>query len=104
MAQRVYEVGDFVYETGQEADAGFILLWGKLVLEVLGTKVQRLSEKGQCFGEIALLGDQRFRTENAKAITSCAVVRITKDAMERTLKNWLVERNRFDGVKRTMPK
>src|SRR5436190_2237498 len=72
MFERSYDAGESVFEEGQPGAALFLILDGKVAIEIFReTSTTRLAvlEKGAFFGEMALLDDTP-RSANARALQS----------------------------------
>src|SRR5215468_4038046 len=90
MFERTYDVDELIFEEGQPGAALFLILDGKVAVEVFGeTSTTRLAvlEKGAFFGEMALLD------ETPRSATARALERTRTLALYRNDLNGLVQRD-----------
>lgn len=79
--------GDILFEEQQSADAGYVVVKGKLKLSAKSYKIpeaQAFVAKGELLSPIALVLETQYR-ETAAALETSTVLRITRTLFMRTL-------------------
>jgi len=75
--RRHFSAGDEVISEGEMGDTAYVVDSGRLAVFRGGEKVAELGE-GDCFGEIALLGNSK-RTATIRCLTDCELVVLARD-------------------------
>jgi CRP-like cAMP-binding protein len=99
--QRGFARGDVLFNTGDEADAGFVVQRGAFRIED-GAGAEMIAGPGALIGELALIAAMR-RPSTATAVEHSAVIRIARSLFQRVLESdpAAARRLRDDFVKRT---
>jgi CRP/FNR family transcriptional regulator, cyclic AMP receptor protein len=86
-----YAKGQVLFSQGDPADALFSVLKGKVKVTVLSKQnkeaVIAIFAAGDLVGESCLVGQSPVRMASAAAITECSIVRLSKPAMIRLLRD-----------------
>jgi CRP-like cAMP-binding protein len=82
--QRDFARGDFLFNTGDEADAGYIVQQGAFRVEDSGAEI--VAGPGSLIGELALIVAMR-RPSSAVAIEHSTVIRIARSLFQRVLES-----------------
>jgi len=82
--QRDFARGDFLFNTGDEADAGYIVQQGAFRVEDSGAEI--IAGPGSLIGELALIVAMR-RPSRAVAIEHSTVIRIARSLFQRVLES-----------------
>lgn len=71
-SRRRFKSGESIFQMGDEGAGALLILRGEVSIQVAGNQLATL-EKGDLFGEVALLPDQ-IRTADAIAKTDCEIL------------------------------
>ena len=82
--QRDFARGDFLFNTGDEADAGYIVQRGAFRVEDSGAEI--IAGPGSLIGELALIVAMR-RPSSAVAVEHSTVIRIARSLFQRVLES-----------------
>jgi CRP-like cAMP-binding protein len=82
--QRDFARGDFLFNTGDEADAGYIVQQGAFRVEDSGAEI--VAGPGSLIGELALIVAMR-RPSSAVAVEHSTVIRIARSLFQRVLES-----------------
>ena len=82
--QRDFARGDFLFNTGDEADAGYIVQQGAFRVEDSGAEI--IAGPGSLIGELALIVAMR-RPSSAVAVEHSTVIRIARSLFQRVLES-----------------
>lgn len=82
--QRNYLPGDYLFNAGDEADAGYIVQHGSIRVEDRGTEV--VAGPGSLIGELALIVAMK-RPSSAVALDRCSVIRVARSLFQRVLES-----------------
>ena len=82
--QRDFARGDFLFNTGDEADAGYIVQQGAFRVEDSGAEI--IAGPGSLIGELALIVAMR-RPSSAVAIENSTVIRVARSLFQRVLES-----------------
>ena len=82
--QRDFARGDFLFNTGDEADAGYIVQQGAFRVEDSGAEI--IAGPGSLIGELALIVAMR-RPSSAVAIEHSSVIRVARSLFQRVLES-----------------
>ena len=80
-----FELGSYIFRNGDDANCLFIIKEGEINCNKSG-KVVRVLEKGEIFGEKAILIDSK-RSLDCTAKTNCVLLSLSKDALIKVLGN-----------------
>jgi CRP-like cAMP-binding protein len=80
--RRTYRGGEVLFQQGQVADSGFLILRGTVMLSTTPVTQDRIIYKGQFIGEMAVLIEQR-RLATAIAREPSEVLRIQSQAFKK---------------------
>ena len=82
--QRDFARGDFLFNTGDEADAGYIVQQGAFRVEDSGAEI--IAGPGSLIGELALIVAMK-RPSTANALERSSVIRISRSLFQRVLES-----------------
>lgn len=82
--QRNFSPGDYLFNTGDEADAGFIVQRGSVRVEDGGAEV--VAGPGSLIGELALIVAMK-RPSSAVALDHASVIRVSRSLFQRVLES-----------------
>src|SRR5256884_8563818 len=83
--QRNYERGDYLFNAGEEADAGFIVQRGAFRIDD-GASAEIIAGPGALIGELALVVAMR-RPSTAVAVERSSVIRVARSLFQRVLES-----------------
>ncbi len=88
LERRVFAKGVLIFEEGHNAREAFVILRGEVEIVARGKSGQIVVlttlNKGQLFGELALLADSR-RTASARAGNDCEILVISQEVLKKKL-------------------
>jgi CRP-like cAMP-binding protein len=88
LERRAFAKGVLIFEEGHNAREAFVILRGEVEIVARGKSGQLVVlttlNKGQLFGELALLADSR-RTASARAGDDCEILVISQDVLKKKL-------------------
>src|ERR1043166_853847 len=82
--QRDFSPGDYLFNSGDEADAGYIVQRGSIRVEDGGAEV--VAGPGALIGELALIVAMK-RPSSAVALDHCSVIRVARSMFPRVLES-----------------
>jgi CRP-like cAMP-binding protein len=82
--QRDFSPGDYLFNSGDEADAGYIVQRGSIRVEDGGAEV--VAGPGALIGELALIVAMK-RPSSAVALDHCSVIRVARSLFQRVLES-----------------
>ena len=82
--QRNFSPGDYLFNTGDEADAGYIVQRGSVRVEDGGAEV--VAGPGSLIGELALIVAMK-RPSSAVALDYASVIRVSRSLFQRVLES-----------------
>lgn len=82
--QRNFSPGDYLFNTGDEADAGYIVQRGSVRVEDGGAEV--VAGPGSLIGELALIVAMK-RPSSAVALDHASVIRVSRSLFQRVLES-----------------
>ena len=82
--QRNFSPGDYLFNAGDDADAGYIVQRGSIRVEDGGAEV--VAGPGSLIGELALIVAMK-RPSSAVALDHCSVIRIGRSLFQRVLES-----------------
>ena len=82
--QRDFSPGDYLFNAGDEADAGYIVQRGAIRVEDGGAEV--VAGPGSLIGELALIVAMK-RPSSAVALDHCSVIRVARSLFQRVLES-----------------
>ena len=82
--QRNFSPGDYLFNAGDDADAGYIVQRGSVRVEDGGAEV--VAGPGSLIGELALIVAMK-RPSSAVALDHCSVIRVSRSLFQRVLES-----------------
>eukprot|EP01062_Namystynia_karyoxenos_P047609 TRINITY_DN3599_c0_g1_i1.p1 TRINITY_DN3599_c0_g1~~TRINITY_DN3599_c0_g1_i1.p1 ORF type:complete len:1066 (+),score=147.49 TRINITY_DN3599_c0_g1_i1:74-3271(+) len=85
LQQMYFEPGEYIIRVGEVGEEMYFILHGYCAVLVPGLGLVAQFNRGECFGELALLTQDK-RTASVRALTYCDCLRLLKDDFERVCK------------------